>query len=210
MVAVDRQGLTRKRIARAALELTDEVGLPALSMRKLGAALGVEAMSLYHHVANKDDLLDALLEELYLEIDLPTELPETDWEGALRVGLRAFHDVLVSHPAALELFSSRAAPSPEAFGVLLWAFQRFEAVGLDLVAANHALHFAVSFVIGFSAAENGSMAQVRRGGGLDPASLEDEELAESVRLMQETSTDEMFQSGLDAVVAGLRASFKLP
>ncbi len=210
MEATEREALTRARIAQAALELTDEVGLSGLSMRKLGATLGVEAMSLYHHVANKDDLLDALLEELYLNIQLPTQVPEDDWETALRVGLRAFHDVIISHPAALELFSSRAAPSTAAFNVLVWAFGRFEAVGLDTVTANHALHFAVSFVIGFSAAENGSMAQMRSGGGLDADSIDDAEIAESVRLMQAMTSDEMFTSGLDTVVAGLRAKYDLP
>lgn len=211
MAVTEREALNRVRIARAALELTDEVGLPGLSMRKLGAALGVEAMSLYHHVANKDDLLDAVLEQLYLDIELPTHLPDDDWETAVRLGLKAFLDVLIGHPAALELFSMRPAPSTEAFDVLFWAFTRFQNVGLGLVEANHALHFAVSFVMGFAAAETGSMALMRSGkGGIDPADIDDPEVAASVREMQRVTGDEMFQSGLDAVVAGLRASYDLP
>ncbi len=205
-----REGLSRAKIAEAALAMTDDVGLAGLSMRKLGASLGVEAMSLYHYVQNKDDLLDAVLERLYLEIELPHDTPESDWETAIRRGLRAFHDVLIGHPAAKELFSLRPAPTLEAFEVLTWSHGRFAAVGLDLAEANQALHFAVSFVMGFAATEMGSMAVVRSGAGLDPDNAPTAQQADALRMMQDATTEEMFESGLAAVVAGLRSLYNLP
>ena len=67
----ERQPLTRERVLRAALELADEDGIDALTMRELGLRLGVEAMSLYNHVANKDDILDGMVDLVVGEIDLP-------------------------------------------------------------------------------------------------------------------------------------------
>ncbi|MEL7157456.1 MAG: TetR family transcriptional regulator, partial [Actinomycetota bacterium] len=117
MTAPDRGGLSREIVARAALELTTTGGLPALSMRKLGTRLGVEAMSLYHYVASKDDLLDAVLDELYRRIKLPYDVADDDWETAVRDWLRAFRSVLTQYPAALELLASRPLPSVAAFNV---------------------------------------------------------------------------------------------
>ena len=68
-----RTPLNRERVVRAAVALADEAGLEALSMRRLGQRLGVEAMSLYNHVANKDDLLDGMIDVVFSEIDLPAE-----------------------------------------------------------------------------------------------------------------------------------------
>lgn len=210
MTATTRPGLSRDVIARAALVLTDDGGLDELSMRKLGTQLGVEAMSLYHYVKNKDDLLDAVLDGLYAEIDLPRDVPEHEWEPAVRGGLRSFHDVLIQHQAALELFSRRPAKSPQALDVLLWSYTRFTAVGLDVVQAQTALHFAVSFVIGHVAFELGTLALIRDGQGLDPDDVDDPVAAEFIRESRNITSDDMFEAGLDAVVAGLRAVYQLP
>src|SRR4051794_25369688 len=74
--------LTRQRVLQAAVALADESGSESLSMRKLGEALGVEAMSLYNHVANKEDLLDGMIDEVFAEIDLPSGAE--DWKTAMR------------------------------------------------------------------------------------------------------------------------------
>lgn len=205
-----KSGLSREVIARAALALTDEGGLDQLSMRKLGGQLGVEAMSLYHYVDNKDDLLDAVLDGLYSEIELPVDVPAEDWETAIRIGLRSFHKVLVGHRAALELFSARPAKSKEALDVLLWSYNRFTSVGLDLAQAQHALHFAVSFVMGHVAFELGTLALIRDGKGLDPDEVDDPVAAEFIRQSRQITGDDMFASGLNAVVAGLRSTYRLP
>lgn len=178
-------------------------------MRKLGTSLGVEAMSIYHYVANKDELLDAMLDHLLSEIELPYDVPEHDWETAIRVGLRAFRDMLLAHPAAIELFASRPVRSPDSFAVLVWAFTRFTAVGLDRLQAQMALHFAVSFTFGHVALERATMALLRDGDAPEPDDFDDPEAAEFVRIGQTITTDDQFDSGLDAVVTALRATYGL-
>lgn len=210
MTATARPSLSRDVIARAALDLIDESGLGELSMRKLGHQLGVEAMSLYHYVTNKDDLLDAVLDGLYAEVDLPRDTAEQDWETALRLGLRSFRDVLVRHQAALELFSRRPAKSKEAFDVLLWSVSRFTQVGLDSAQAHHAFHFAVSFVMGHVATELGTLSLIRNGKGIDPDEVDDPIVRAFILESRVITSDDMFDAGLDAVVAGLRAAYRLP
>ena len=95
-----RTPLTRERVLRAAVALADESGIESLSMRRLGQELGVEAMSLYNHVANKDDLLNGITDLVLREIDLPEA---GDWKEALRRHAISAHDVLVSHPWACSL-----------------------------------------------------------------------------------------------------------
>ncbi len=210
MATPERAPLSRQRIAEAALALGDVEGLDGLSMRKVGASLGVEAMSLYNHVSNKDDLLDAVLDSLYAEVQLPVDVPAQDWETAIRVGLRSFHDVLVRHPAALELFASRPAKSEVALQVLLWAYSRFQSVGLDVAQSVHALHFGVSFVMGHVANELGTMAVVADGDGIDLSKIENPDIVAMVTERRTLTGEQMFDVGMEAVVAGLRAAFNLP
>lgn len=210
MVSPERTPLSRQRIANAALGIIGEVGLQTLSMRKLGAELGVEAMSLYHYVSNKDDLLDAVLDQLYDQIRLPDETPVDDWELAIRMALRSFNDVVLEHPDSLELFVSRPGRSPSAFRVWRWALDRFRAAGIDdVMEAGKAFHFCISFVIGHAATESGSMSQIRKGYLIDTSVIDDEDFALFVNLSQNMSADDVLEYGLDTLVAGLRASFDL-
>jgi len=206
---VERPPLSRDRIAATALELIDADGLGGLSMRKLGAALGVEAMSLYHYVRNKDDLLDAVLDQLYREIDLPA-VEAGDWEQTIRSGVRSFRAVLLRHPAALELFATRPARSRESFSVLFWAYGRFRAYGLDVSDANAALHFVVSFTLGDVSSQHRTRGPLH---GTEPVASPDFELTdEEARFVAHTRNvpaDDLFEVGLDTVVAGLRARFDL-
>src|SRR5918992_2078974 len=99
-----RAPLTKERVLEAAIALADEGGIKALSMRKLAQELGVEAMSLYNHVANKADLLDGIVELVAGEIDLA--LDEEDWKAALRRRVISAHAALSSHPWAAGLWMS--------------------------------------------------------------------------------------------------------
>ncbi len=209
MTVVDRQALSRARIASAALELIDATGIDGLSMRKLGAELGVEAMSLYHYVTSKSDLFDAVLDLLYTEIELP-DVADDDWETAIRLGLLSFNKVLLRHESALELFATRRAPSEEAFRVLYWSHQRFLAVGLSIEDAHAALHFAVSFVMGHAANERGTMNQLRSDQSRLAEPLGDPELQAFVQNVDQITRAELFDTGLDMVVAGLRLRYDLP
>lgn len=104
-----RRTLDRDQVVRAAVDLVDEHGLAALTMRALGEQLGVQAMSLYNHVTNKDDLLDAMVDLVYGEVDLPGG---PDWRAAIRRRCRSMRDVLVGHPWAIGLMDTRTAPGP--------------------------------------------------------------------------------------------------
>jgi AcrR family transcriptional regulator len=97
--------LTRERVLRAAIAIADQVGIELLSMRKVGQELGVEAMSLYNHVANKDDLLDGMTDVLVSEIDVPAS--EGDWRTAMRGSILSARSLMLRHPWAPRLIASR-------------------------------------------------------------------------------------------------------
>src|SRR3954451_20481908 len=102
--------LTRERVLQAAAALADASGSETLSMRKLGEALGVEAMSLYNHVANKEDLLDGMIDVVFAEIELPSG--ELDWRTAMRRRSTSARAALSRHRWAIGLMESRASPGP--------------------------------------------------------------------------------------------------
>ena len=116
-MAKTRPPLTRDRILDAAIRLADEGGLESVSMRKVGHALGVEAMSLYNHVANKDDLLDGMVERVIDEFELPDD---GDWEHAVRRCAISAHDAGTSMRRISGLPSSRKRGLPSAFTTLPW------------------------------------------------------------------------------------------
>src|SRR5437763_11189770 len=105
-----RSRLARERVLLAAVGVADKGGVAALSMRKLGEALGVEAMSLYNHVANKDDLLDGMVDLVFGEIGLPQT--GDYWKTAMRGRAISAREVLARHPWAIGLMESRRRPGP--------------------------------------------------------------------------------------------------
>ena len=210
MMVMAKVALNRELIARTALTLTDPDGLAGLSMRKLGSRLGVEAMSLYHYVDSKADLLDAMLEILFSEIQLAVDVPEHDWETALRRGLKSFHDVMVSYRGAWELFATRPATGEHALRVLKWSVSRLMVVGLDEKQANLALNTATSFVIGHVATEVGLMSISRSEEGRAELEAAETPTSEFMKVPRDIMPEEMFQTGLDILVAGLRVQYHLP
>src|SRR5215813_12714123 len=104
--AVRRAPLSRDQVLRAAVALADEGGIGALSMRKLGEAVGVEAMSLYNHVASKGDLLDGMVDLVFGEVEVPT--PGDDWRAAMRQRAFSMRLVLSRHRWAIGLMESRS------------------------------------------------------------------------------------------------------
>lgn len=109
---VAREPLSRPRILRAALDLVDAEGLDALSMRRVAAALGVEAMSLYHHVPGKEAILEGVYDLVIAKADLPTgEVTAAEW---VRGTARAFRRLAQQHPRAFPLLTSRPVPLGDA------------------------------------------------------------------------------------------------
>ena len=148
-----RAGLTRARVLEVALDLADELGIEALTMRKLGAALGVEAMSVYNHVANKADLLDGLINAVFSEIELPSE--GGDWKAAMRARAISARDVLARHRWAIGLMESRTSPGPATLrhhDAVLGCLRRG---GFSLELAAHAYALLDSYIYGFALQERG-------------------------------------------------------
>jgi AcrR family transcriptional regulator len=131
-----------------AVTLADEIGIESLSMRKLGQALDVEAMSLYKHVANKDDILDGIVDIVSGEIDLPTI--GGDWKMAMRRRAISAHEVLLRHPWATMLIVSRANVGPAMLRYVDATIGCLREAGFTYVMADHAWNAIDSHVYGFT------------------------------------------------------------
>jgi AcrR family transcriptional regulator len=140
-------GLTREGVCLAALELVDSEGKEALTMRRLGARLGVEAMSLYRHVRNKDDLLDAL--QAAILGGLGGALPaDGDWRTRLRGLAEGLRDALLEHPNAIPILASRPVRAPEALMPIVSAWMALEREGFSGDDARKAVIAVGVFTIG--------------------------------------------------------------
>ena len=143
-----RAPLSRELVLETAVKLADRGGLESLSMRKLGQELGVEAMALYYHFANKDEVIDGMVDLVFSEIDLP--VGGADWKTAMRRRAFSLRDVLLRHRWALGLMESRRKPGPAnlrhhdaVIGSLLSA-------GLDMPTIAHAYSLLDSYIYGFA------------------------------------------------------------
>ena len=143
-----KRTLTRERVLKAAVELADKDGVESLSMRSLGQALGVEAMSLYNHVANKDDLLDAIVELVVSEISDSTEV--ADWKAAMRSRAIATHRVLLRHPWVSSLLESRTRPIPGRLQYFNSTVGMLREAGFSTDLAYYSFLTVDSFVYGFT------------------------------------------------------------
>src|SRR4051794_3962364 len=147
-----RTPLSRDRILRAALELADEHGIDELSMRKLGQRLGFEAMSLYNHVANKEDVLDGMLELVLAETEAPS--PDGAWDEAIRASALSVPPALRRHPWAasrLMTFAGALQPRLRYMDTLLG---RLREAGFSADTTYHAYHVLDGYIFGFSLWEN--------------------------------------------------------
>jgi AcrR family transcriptional regulator len=211
--------LSRERVLQAAIKIADEDGVASLTMRRLAEELEAEAMSLYYHVANKDEVLDGIVDVVAREIndavsriDLPTK--GADWKKAARARILSAREVHLRHPWAPGLFETRASVSP----AILHYFDALLGVmrdgGFSYDLAHHALHALGSRAIGFSQElfDPGDGA-----GAQDDATLESmaEQLPHLVGMLAEVAHDDPdstlgwcddqteFEFGLDIVLDGL-------
>jgi AcrR family transcriptional regulator len=143
-----RVPLTRERVVHTAIDRADKGGLEALTMRKLGQELGVEAMALYHHFANKDDLVDGMIDLVFGEIDLPDAAE--DWKTAMRQRAIAVRDALLRHRWAIGLMESRRTPGPANLRHHDAVIGTLRAGGFDIVMAAHAYSLLDSYIYGFA------------------------------------------------------------
>lgn len=160
-----RGTLTRVAIARAALELIDAEGVGAASMRSVAKALGVEAMSLYHHVGNRDDLLDAIVDLVVAELDDDEEVPrevEDGWRDYLTRLARGVRRYAMAHPHAFPVVATRPASAPwinPPLRSLAWIESMLDALceaGFDDEQAVFAYRSFNSFLLGYLLMETGA------------------------------------------------------
>ncbi len=182
--------MSRRRILNAAVELVDREGLGALSMRRLGRELGVEAMSLYNHVPNKEALLGGMVEVLLEGLEIPAE-SAGGWEEQVRGAFRSYLKLARAHPEVFQLFATRPLGTGEALRI----FEVLRGAGLDMVPALHAFRALSSYTIGYALAEIRGFPLELEGG---PRALE---LAPPLK---EVDRDAQFDYGLDLIISGLR------
>ena len=141
-----RTPLSKEKVLEAAVRLADEEGAEALTMRSLARKLGVEAMSLYHHVADKEAILDGMVELVFGEIALPEGL---GWRDAMRERAGALREALLRHPWAASLLDSRRNPGPATLRHLDWVLGSLRSGGFSIEMAAHGIAILDSYIYGF-------------------------------------------------------------
>jgi AcrR family transcriptional regulator len=217
-VAAHREPLSRDRVQRAAVALADQSGISSLSMRKLGEALGVEAMSLYNHVANKSDLLDGMIDIVFGEIDLPDG--DGDWRAAMRQRAISARQVLRRHRWAIGLMESRTSPGPATLAhhdAVLGSLRRG---GFSIELTAHAYSLLDSYIYGFALQE----ASLPFGTGEEAAEVAQDifgrfsagqypyltELAMAHVVQPGYEYGDEFETGLDLILDSLQAAANRP
>ena len=208
--AEQRVRMSKDRVLRAAISLADEGGIESLTMRRLAQELGVEAMTLYYHVANKDDILDGIVDIVLSEFELPSS--GTEWKAAIRKTAISAHDVLVRHPWAASLMLSATGSSPARWRYMDAILGCLREAGFSADMTDHGYHALDSHITGFTLWE----VQVQ----IDPQTLPDlaatflrelpvdeyPHLVEHVHQhLKERSPDDegAFTFGLDLILDGL-------
>jgi AcrR family transcriptional regulator len=205
-----REALSRERILRQALAIVDREGLDAISMRRVGEALGVEAMSLYHHVANKAAILDGIFEIVLGQ--LPAAQPSASWQATLRARARALRAALRAHPNALPIFATRPAVTPAAIAHVEAVLDVLQRAGFSADEAISALQVLTAFVVGHSIA---AYAPRPPDEASQPAydRLDDKQfprVREAARLLLTHDLEAELEFGLDALFAGLEVRLARP
>jgi AcrR family transcriptional regulator len=202
---LEREALSRDRILRAALQIVDKEGLEAISMRRLGQALGVEAMSLYNHVSNKAAILDGIFETVLEE--LPPAKRSSSWPAVLREQARSLRRVLSAHPNVLPIFATRPAVTPASIARLEAALELLRGEGFSVRAALSTVQVMVAYVVGHTLATH-APGKAHEGSWPDYDALSDDvfpRVREAARILRSHDEEREFEFGLDALVAGLEA-----
>jgi AcrR family transcriptional regulator len=209
MTAETRLPLSRDRVLRAAISLADEAGIEALSMRKLGQELGVEAMSLYNHVANKDEILGGMVDLVMGEIELPTA--GAPWKAAIRRTARSAYEVLLAHPWAANLVLTGPGLSYARLRYMDAILGSLRTGGFSAEMTDHAYHAIDSHIMGFTLWQVGISVGLARLSSVDDflRGLDQEaypHLAEHAQQhMKERNPEDEgeFAFGLDLILDGL-------
>jgi AcrR family transcriptional regulator len=207
-----REPLTRDRIIEAALRVMDADGLEAVTMRRIGRELGVEAMSLYNHVEDKDDILEGVTERVMNEFEFPPSAGE--WADDARAMSREWRRLLGLHPSVCQLLAERHKPLDglATFRAMDSALGVLRRAGLSARDAAQAFNALGSYILGYVTMEQGLMLgndeehakqhdmamDVLQGSGLD-------NVMACLPFFTRCDTDQQFDFGLDLVFRGIRA-----
>jgi AcrR family transcriptional regulator len=151
MTETKRTPLTRDRVLAAAIAVADEGGIAALTIRSVAAALDVKPMSLYHHVANKEAIIDGVIDVVFGEIDLPPT--DVDWRTAVRHRAHSARAVLRRHPWATPLMESRSNAGPNTLRHHDSVLATLRRAGFPIVLAGHAYSLMDCYIYGFALEE---------------------------------------------------------
>jgi AcrR family transcriptional regulator len=208
-----RTPLTRERVLDAAVALADASGLAALTIRALAASLGVKPMAIYHHVANKEEILDGIVDRVFGQIDLPA--PGGDWRQAMRDRAAAARVVLRRHPWAIALMESRTTPGPATLRHHDTVIGILRTAGLSIGLTAHAYALLDSYVYGFAlqeamlpmgaedSADTAALAGSIMDGFAEGAYPHLSELAVEHVMRPGYAFGEEFDFGLELILAGL-------
>jgi AcrR family transcriptional regulator len=203
----DRERLTRERVIDAAVAVMDTEGLDAVSMRRVAREVGVEAMSLYNHVRDKDDLLQGVCERIMSSFEFPDG--GGDWVQRAKAGARSWRNLLRAHPDLVRLFAETHGPvpsSPESLRPTEYALRMFHEAGLSDRDTVQAFHAFGGYIQGFVMMESGSIKDRHEehfAGQIPEEAFPT--LAAVSRYWADCDPDEQFEFGLDLLIRGLRA-----
>jgi AcrR family transcriptional regulator len=203
----DRAGLSREQVLDAALELVDRDGVAALSMRRLGAELGVEAMTLYHYLPNKDALLDGIVERVMAQQE--TTLAGGPWERALTDYARSLRGTLLRHPGAALIVATRPAVTPETLRAAERGLALLCDAGFPVGRALDTLNALTLFVVAHAASEVSTAAvnSAAAAGSQDYVARLDERefplLARAARSSAGTDDSDRFEFAIAAFIRGV-------
>lgn len=219
----ERSTLTREQIVSQALQLLDTEGIEALSMRRLAARLDAGATSLYWHVANRDELIELIIDEVYGELDVPDADDAGDWQAATRRFAHSMRSTILRHRWLVSVLDHVVAGS---FGPNLTRMSErmlglFEAAGFELAEAERALNTVSAYVTGIAVGEAAWHNWLARHGQtqqdwMDNAARVAEEAMEDYQRLRaimayyqdkdpQKATDEDFDYGLERILDGLQA-----
>lgn len=208
-----KPSLHRALIVEAALELIDEAGIERLSMRRLGARLGVEAMALYHHVPSKGALLDAVQERLLDDVEVPPRDTAAPLDR-LRAMISSYRAVAVRHPRAFLLLAARRFNTERAFDVYEAILTAFADAGLDDEMSARWFRLMGGFATGAGMAEVASRELISDATPLrlqrDPASIAHPHVRAVASYLTVDGLDAVFEAGLDVLFDALARQLAPP
>jgi TetR/AcrR family tetracycline transcriptional repressor len=205
MAVVKRRPLSRRQILEAAIRFVDREGLEALSMRKLGSELGVEAMSLYNHVPNKSALLEGMVEILLGKLQIP---PESEgWERRVKDAYWAFRRLACEHPNVFPLLVVRPPDTMNGVWLVEEFLKTLGEAGFDPETALYAFRALSSYASGYAMAEIRGFAMEPAGSRLGASTLPRDDFPHIHELdgrLETVDHDAEFEFGLDLIIAGLK------